>query len=288
MSDEHIRTKKVIGNKYELWETIGQGTWAKVKRAVQLDTREPYAVKVFYHCTLLCKLKDGHAKLRSEHALFSQLHHPNLIAYYDLLEDHDKVYLVLEYCAGGHLKPPYEVGDVRKIMTGVLLGLQYLHSQGIAHHDIKPANILLTHDRTPKLSDFGIAEQTLSTHPGQCHSTYGTPAFQPPEVVNLSSNQTYDGYAADIWSLGIVLYYLLTDGQLLFNGDTVYYVLKAISECTADPKLSEIKDLEARRFLASMLRVDPKQRQTASQLLQSPWLYSLNTSSSSTSCCTIT
>lgn len=286
VKEEVEKIPKIVGGKYQMMETIGQGTWAKVKRAIDLETGHEVAIKVFYHCTLQRKLKDGHAKLLSEYSLFSSLSHPNLLHYHDLLQDHDKVYLVLDFCQGGHLKPPYSSIAIKRILLGVLRGLEYLHAKDIAHHDIKPANILLDKDGSVKISDFGIAEQSKD---GQCHSTYGTPAFQPPEVVNLSAPDTYDGYAADIWSCGLLAYYLLTNGKLLFNGETVYYVLKNIAECTKDPSLSDIADMGAREFVQSMLRVDPKKRLTAAQLLQSPWLYDNEASTSSRFfCCSIT
>lgn len=263
---------KII-NGYRIEETIGEGSLSKVKRAVRLADQQPVAIKTFYHCTLRKKIKDGHAKLLREYQLVRGLDHPNVIKYYDLFQDHDKVYLVMQLCADGHLSAAAAAGaNVKHYLRQLLAGLEYLHANRVFHHDLKPANLLLDHQQNSSLviADFGVAEYDKNS---LCYSCFGTPAFQPPEVVNLDAGASYDGAAADIWSAGLVLYFLLTGGELLFSGDTVYAVLQAISNCHEDPPCLNIEEEDNREFLLLFLKLNPKERWSASQLLQHKWLY---------------
>ena len=176
------------------------------------------------------------------------LEHPNVIRYHELMEFGEKVYLVMELCQGVNLesfvasqRPPRLLEDssdlpaskaylatCRSVMRQLLQGLDYLASKGIAHHDVKPGNLLIRSlDGCVKLCDFGVAESYGDRD--ECCCFYGTPVFQPLEIAGNVSGETFSGAKADLWSAGVVLYHMLT-GDYPYTADTVYLLLKKIAE----------------------------------------------------------
>ena len=241
-----------IRNGYQFWETIGESNLAKVKRAVRLKDGLTVAIKIYYHITLKKKVKNGHHRIQREFELMTLLPelHPNILKYYDIFHDSEKLYLVLEHC-DACLEQLIDSKNLNlnPIIKGLLMGLKFLGDHRISHHDIKPGNLLLSKGIL-KISDFGVAER-FNLEEGCC-SCYGTPAYQPPEVVNFSppsENATtedckefqdgeincdelgYDGKRADVWSAGVTIYQLFT-GKLPFQQDTIYLTLKQISHLT--------------------------------------------------------
>ncbi|XP_029420973.1 sperm motility kinase X-like [Nannospalax galili] len=136
------------------------------------------------------------------------LQHPNIIKLYQVINTVENVYLVLEYAGGGELKSYVEkLGHVeeetRRLFLELAWAILFCHQNGIAHHDLKPENILLDGQGHIKLGDFGLGRKL---HPGErVKGYYGTFGYCAPEVFTL---QQYDGLAADIWSLGVVLYFI--------------------------------------------------------------------------------
>lgn len=283
-----------IRHGYQFWETVGTGTWAKVKRVVRVADGSEFAAKIFYHCTLQRKLKGGHAKVASEFQMMHRLPpHPNVLAYHDLFHDDDKVYMIVDLCQLSLeqvVKNRMEI-SARDVLRQLLSGLQHLHAHGISHHDIKPANIMLSRREdsawTVKICDFGIAEQEASGH---CVSCFGTPAFQAPEIVNFDPlahpDSHYDGFAADVWSAGCLAFYVTTGGELLFpECTTVYEQLKVLGQATDPlPQLPRVPNPQQRHFVATMLVVDVAKRSTIPQLLAHPLL---RIKPQDTTCCAI-
>lgn len=212
-----------------------------------------------------------------EYELVRSLEHPNVIKYYEL-DDHsnpEKLYLFMELAAGtiATLLPEQEaLPFTRDKFRQLLVGLAYLHGQGVAHHDIKPDNVLVVAPSGQvRISDFGVAERF---EPGKgCCVFYGTPAYQAPEIAGNTLGTPYDGTKADMWSAGVLLYQLLL-GRLPYTGDTVYLLLKAI-ECDPVPLASArtagLADLLV-DLLAHLLEKDPVKRYSAQEALQHPWL----------------
>jgi serine/threonine protein kinase len=225
---------------------------------------EAVAVKVFYRPRLERKIKNGLARLyqygaargrrdalRREYELVRRLEHPSIIRYRDIFESGQKVYLVMDL--GGvsldvlrdslhGAAPPAPL--LRSIVRQLLGALAYLEAQRVSHHDVKPSNVLVSPAGHVLLVDFGVAEDWARL--GACQSFYGTPAFQAPEVAGNVSGATYAGAAADIWSLGVLLFFLVT-GDYPYHGETVYLLLKAIDEdpvvlpeSVADPLLRDL------------------------------------------------
>ena len=287
-----------IRNGYQFWETIGESNLAKVKRAIRLEDGLIVAIKIYYHCTLRKKVKNGHNRIQREFELMTSdlpVSHPNILKYYDIFHDSEKLYLVLEYCDASLEKfIGSEELDLNTIVKGLLRGLKFLGENSISHHDIKPGNLLLA-EGTLKISDFGVAEQFDKQ--GGCCSCFGTPAYQPPEVVNFNppsenanacsdaqganincGSLCYNGIKADIWSAGVTIYQMFT-GKLPFHQDTLYLTLQQISHLTQEEVNSmiekNIREPEKCGFIKKIMRVDPLERPSVEELLDHPYLKSL-------------
>ncbi|XP_060001794.1 serine/threonine-protein kinase STK11 isoform X3 [Lagenorhynchus albirostris] len=162
---------------------------------------------------------------------------------------------------------PNGEANVKKYFCQLVDGLEYLHSQGIVHKDIKPGNLLLTTGGTLKISDLGVAE---ALHPfaedDTCRTSQGSPAFQPPEIAN--GLDTFSGFKVDIWSAGVTLYNITT-GLYPFEGDNIYKLFENIGKGDytipgdCGPPLSDL--------LKGMLEYEPAKRFSIQQIRQHSW-----------------
>ncbi|XP_016112080.1 serine/threonine-protein kinase STK11 [Sinocyclocheilus grahami] len=205
--------------------------------------------------------------------LLRRLQHKNVIQLVDVLynEEKQKMYMVMEYCVCGMQEmldsvpeKRFPVFQAHGYFCQLLDGLEYLHSQGIVHKDIKPGNLLLTTDGALKISDLGVAE---ALHPfaedDTCRTSQGSPAFQPPEIAN--GLDTFSGFKVDIWSAGVTLYNITTS-LYPFEGDNIYKLFENIGkgdytvpeEC--GPLLSDL--------LRGMLEYDPVKRFSIQRIRQ--------------------
>ena len=194
----------------------------------------------------------------------ARMTHPNIVKVMDYGEHEGAPYLVMEYLPGGTLKEklgkPMPYQDAVKILLPIADALQYAHEQGLIHRDIKPSNILITQSGQPMLSDFGVAKVLESEETIDLTTTgmgVGTPEYMAPE---MGIQKSFD-HRADIYSLGTVLYELVT-GKKPFSADTPLAVLlKHASEPLPRPTLLN-PDLpeEAKRILFKVLAKDPKDR----------------------------
>jgi tRNA A-37 threonylcarbamoyl transferase component Bud32 len=211
-------TGQTIGN-YQIAEEIGQGGMAIVYRAYQTQLERWVAIKIMH--TTEANSKEFLARFRREARAIAALRHPNILTIYDYGEEHGIAYIVMEYVSGGTLKShmteqSMDWPDVATLVVPVGRALAYAHSEGVVHRDVKPANILLARPDWPMLADFGLVKivghQRGITRPGV---SIGTPAYFSPEQ---AAGDDVD-HRSDIYSLGIVIYQLLT-GRLPFEADS--------------------------------------------------------------------
>ncbi len=201
---------------YTLLRPLGQGGMAKVYLALQQSLDREIALKILL--PTLAQDADASARFLREARLAANLHHPNIVPIHDVGMHKGVAYIAMEFepggtvspIAGGHLDP----GVALRILRDIAIALDYAHGKGVVHRDVKPENILRRADGSCVLSDFGIARvvesATALTREGTC---VGTPQYMSPE--QLRGNKV-DG-RADLYSLGVVLYQLLT-GELPYTG----------------------------------------------------------------------
>ncbi|KAF7312724.1 Other/CAMKK/ELM protein kinase [Mycena indigotica] len=159
-------------------------------------------------------------KVQKEVAIMKKCDHPNIVKIQDFIDDpcNDSVYILMEYMQGGELQwrtqadqPCLTMGQIRRVMRDVVLGIEYLHMQGIIHRDIKPSNIMWNSDRSRvKIGDFGIAALVeAETMDGDVPRHAGTPSFLAPEIAPGGGGSTEVTFAVDLWALGVTLYAML-------------------------------------------------------------------------------
>ncbi|KAI1186115.1 hypothetical protein F5B17DRAFT_441335 [Nemania serpens] len=243
---------------YRLGECIGKGAFGAVYKAFNWGTGEAVAVKQIK----LVNLPKSELRM---------IEHDNIVKYIGFVKSADCLNIILEYCENGSLHSickaygKFPENLVGVYMTQVLLGLQYLHDQGVIHRDIKGANILTTKDGKVKLADFGVSTSTLAG-PDKEAQVVGTPYWMAPEIIELSGATP----ASDIWSLGCTVIELL-------SGKPPYHHLQAMPALFAivnddHPPLPEGVSSAARDFLMQCFQKDPNLRVSARKLLKHNWI----------------
>src|SRR5882757_1720098 len=260
----------LLGN-YQILEEIGRGGMGVIYRARQRHSRRIVALKriLSYHADS----QDTLMRFRREAQAAAHLDHPNLLPIYEVGETHEGLpFFSMKFAGGGSLleAAPALRGEPRRavaLMAKVARGVQYAHDQGILHRDLKPGNILLDGSGEPLVSDFGLAKWLDPTgHLTRTPTVFGTPGYIAPEQVNTSTGTLTP--AADMYSLGAVLFYLLT-GQTPFTGENALRTIQQATEKPA-PKLRTLmpaldRDLET--ICAKSLERDPNARYRSSSEL---------------------
>jgi tetratricopeptide (TPR) repeat protein/predicted Ser/Thr protein kinase len=237
---------------YRLTKELGKGGFATVYRALQPTLNRDVAVKVLHPEFI----RDERAlrRFKREALAVARLAHPNIVAVYDYGEHDGRAYLVMEYVAGKNLKNrlgrPTALSLALEVVTAVGSALDYAHSKGLVHRDVKPGNILFTEDNRIVLSDFGIV-RLADDQSSLTRGVIGTPQYMAPEQ---ALGREVDG-RSDLYSLGIVLFEMLT-GRVPFKGDTpvatlsMHATLPPPSARERNPELSEVIDAVVARTLA--------------------------------------
>jgi predicted ATPase/predicted Ser/Thr protein kinase len=229
-----VSTGRTIAERYEIREEdlLGQGGMGDVYRGTDIQTGRAVAVKVLNPVILASQpdmVHDLVARFVREGEALRQLNHPNIVEMVAAVEEQDSHYLIMAYVEGGSLRDLLEtqgrlpIERVLDIALDLADALTRAHRLGVIHRDLKPGNVLLALDGTPRLTDFGHAHVAARPRLTQTGMVVGTIGYLSPEACNA---ETLDN-RADIWSLGVMLYEMLT-GELPFAGDTLVGTLTAI------------------------------------------------------------
>jgi serine/threonine protein kinase len=262
--------------KYEIGKTLGEGTFGKVKYAVNTDTGERVAIKILDKEKI--QKQNMGAQIKKEISIMKMVKNRHVVKLYEVLASRTKIFIVLELITGGELfdkivaEGRFNEDMARFYFKQLCNGVRYCHSQGVCHRDLKPENLLLDEGGYLKISDFGLSALYTGTGEGDTsrttllHTTCGTPNYVAPEVLN---DKGYDGRAADVWSMGVILYVLLA-GFLPFDEPHMSALFRKIQK--AEFVYPSWFSTEIRALIDRVLIPDPTKRATLDEIMSDPWM----------------
>ncbi|XP_058860582.1 MAP/microtubule affinity-regulating kinase 4-like isoform X3 [Acipenser ruthenus] len=255
-----------IGN-YRLLKTIGKGNFAKVKLARHILTGREVAIKIIDKTQLN---PTSLQKLFREVRIMKGLNHPNIVKLFEVIETEKTLYLIMEYASGGEVFD-YLVShgrmkekEARSKFRQIVSAVHYCHEKNIVHRDLKAENLLLNADSNIKIADFGFSNEfTLGS---KLDTFCGSPPYAAPE---LFQGKKYDGPEVDIWSLGVILYTLVS-GSLPFDGQN----LKELRERVLRGKyrVPFYMSTDCENILRRFLVLNPTKRCTLEQIMNDKWI----------------
>ena len=305
------KTGNKIVNEFYFLDTIGRGAYSKVKKCINLNTREEFAVKIL-NKRLLRKKKKSYGKtkegtLKINYMIEDAINeiniyksfpegNDNVIRLYQILNDNkkDKTYLIMELAQKGPLvtlnektgvfclnknyrDDIYDEQLMKKWILDIAKGLKFLHENNVVHRDIKSDNILIDKDGHCKIADFGCSIKLKNNQPDLFSKTEGNRYFFPPEFVDGKSKKQFGYKPVDIWAFGVSMYTCIFKSLpfLPENRENVVELFKEIREAKFDYNKNGIKiskDMEI--LLGHILDKDPNKRFTAKDIVEYPWLNS--------------
>ncbi|CAL8273976.1 unnamed protein product [Merluccius merluccius] len=255
-----------VGN-YRLLKTIGKGNFAKVKLARHILTGREVAIKIIDKTQLN---PNSLQKLFREVRIMKILNHPNIVKLFEVIETDRTLYLIMEYASGGEVFD-YLVAhgrmkekEARAKFRQIVSAVQYCHQKHIVHRDLKAENLLLDADMNIKIADFGFSNEfTLGN---KLDTFCGSPPYAAPE---LFQGKKYDGPEVDVWSLGVILYTLVS-GSLPFDGQN----LKELRERVLRGKyrIPFYMSTDCENLLKRFLVLNPAKRGTLEQIMKDRWI----------------
>ncbi|CAL4059848.1 unnamed protein product [Meganyctiphanes norvegica] len=265
VSGSRSRTEEI--GKYRLLKTIGKGNFAKVKLAKHIPTGKEVAIKIIDKT----QLNPGSLqKLFREVRIMKILDHPNIVKLFQVIETEKTLYLVMEYASGGEVfdylvfHGRMKEKEARAKFRQIVSAVQYCHQKKIIHRDLKAENLLLDAEMVIKIADFGFSNEFT---PGNKLDTFcGSPPYAAPE---LFQGKKYDGPEVDVWSLGVILYTLVS-GSLPFDGSN----LKELRERVLRGKyrIPFYMSTDCENLLKKFLVLNPARRASLETIMKDRWM----------------
>ncbi|XP_032903092.1 serine/threonine-protein kinase NIM1-like [Amblyraja radiata] len=272
-NNEKVKSELILGKRigfYQLRGEIGIGNFSKVKLGIHCLTKERVAIKIMDKKCLTHKKQE---LFINEVLCMEQLHHPNIIRLYEVLESHTRLHLVLEYAEGGDLftkictQGRLLEHESKFIFIQIVSAVKHMHENNVVHRDIKAENVFYSHGNLVKVGDFGFSVLCPVNEP--LKTCCGSPPYAAPE---LFREKSYFGIHVDIWALGILLYFIMT-ATLPFRADTVKKLKKSIllGSYSIPPYVSDL----CKSLIHGILQPIPTNRYSIANILDCPWLRGL-------------
>lgn len=253
---------------YKFEQTIGSGTYGKVKLAFHEVTGEKVAVKIIEKAQVSSAKQI--ARLQREILFLKLLNHPHIVKVHEVVETDDAIYIFMEYASGGELfdyivaNKRVKEKEAQSFFRMILSAVDYCHCNAVIHRDLKPENLLLDASKQIKIIDFGFGNNFWTD--GLLDTFCGSPFYAAPEMI---LGKKYEGPEVDMWSLGVILFALLC-GHLPFDDDNMKELYKKIA--SGQYTCPEYIMPNARHLISRLITVDPKKRATLREVLLHPWV----------------
>jgi len=242
---------------FKMIKVIGKGSFGKVFLVREIKTNEMFALKVLRKDNIIKRNQVEHTK--TERSVLGYVNHPFIVGLNMAFQSKDKLYFVLDYCAGGelffHLSKVGKFAEPRArfYASEIVLAISYVHELDIIYRDLKPENVLLDAKGHVRLTDFGLSKEGISSSSSGATSFCGTPEYLAPEILNRQGH----GRAVDWWSLGALLYEMLTGLPPFYCRDR-----EKLFEKIRRGHLDYPRSLSSRAqsLLRGLLTKDPKRR----------------------------
>ena len=258
-----LSTPAVLSD-YTLVQRLGKGAYATVAKAKCNLTGELFAVKSYSKKNIKLAL------VHNEVEALQSLDHPNIVKFKAIHEDSTHIHLVMEYVDGVLLSefvkqfPQNRVSEheAQRLFAQLVQAVAYFHASQIVHRDLKLENVMVDSSQCIKVVDFGFA----SIRNGSCWEACGTPAYMAPEIL---ARPGYNGQAADVWALGVMLFAMLT-GALPFAGTSEKETQRRILSGALE--VPHNLPLHVRVLIKKVLHLNPRVRPRAADLLNDDWI----------------
>lgn len=270
VDDERYLKELALGKRigfYRVRGELGSGNFSRVKMGIHVLTKDKVAIKILDKTKL-----DGKTQrlLSREISSMENLHHPNVIRLFEVIETLTKLHLVMEFANGGELftkistEGKLSEKTTKRMFSQIVAALDHMHKHNIIHRDLKAENVFVAGTNLVKVGDFGFS--TSATPDAALNTFCGSPPYAAPE---LFRDECYYGTCVDIWALGILLYFMVT-GIMPFRAETV----GKLKKCILDGMyfMPDFLTDSCKNLIKKVLQLVPKARLTIDEIKNSKWL----------------